>query len=59
MKRPALLPLAAFQVQWLFGEMGEALLLSGQKVIPEKALSHGFTFLYPRVNEALEAIFRK
>lgn len=59
MKRPALLPLPAFQVQWLFGEMGKALLLSGQKVIPEKALSHGFTFLYPCVNEALEAIFRK
>lgn len=55
-KRPAIIPLPAFQVSLLFGEMGKALLLSGQKVIPQKALNSNFTFNYPDIDVALKQI---
>jgi len=57
MRRPAILPLPAFQVKLLFGNMGETLLLAGQKVLPEKALQHGFRFHYPSIDAALQHIF--
>lgn len=59
MKRPAILPLPAFQVKLLFGEMGSAILLAGQKVLPERALESGFHFNYPTIDTALERIFAK
>lgn len=59
LRRPALLPLPAFQVALLFGEMGKVILLAGQKVLPKKASGHGFKFYYPRIDMALENIVRK
>ncbi len=52
--RPTFLPMPAFAVKTLFGEMGEALLLEGQQVKPAKLVNAGFSFLYPN----LEAAFR-
>ncbi|MEZ5448782.1 MAG: DUF1731 domain-containing protein [Thiolinea sp.] len=40
----------------MFGQMGEELLLSGQRVIPAKAQDLGYTFRYPQLQEALRAI---
>jgi uncharacterized protein len=51
--RPALFPLPAPMVRGLFGEMGESLLLEGQKVKPAKLLRSGFEFLYPDLESAL------
>ncbi len=59
MRRPAILPLPAFQVKLLFGKMGQTLLLAGQKVIPQKALSSGFIYDYPTIDDALQHIFRR
>ncbi len=56
LRRPALLPLPAFQVKLLFGDMGKTLLLAGQKVLPQKALASGFSFKYPAIQEALADI---
>ena len=42
--RPAILPLPAFAVRTLFGEMGQEILLGGQKVLPKRLLSEGFVF---------------
>lgn len=53
LSRPAIAPLPGFVVKTLFGEMGQALLLEGQKVLPEVALAHGFRFLYPDLPGAL------
>jgi len=36
------------------GEMAEELLLSGQKVIPERLLEEGFAFEYPDLAAALD-----
>jgi uncharacterized protein (TIGR01777 family) len=56
--RPALLPTPGFALRLLLGEMAEALILSGQRAVPERAERAGFTFKYPRLDEALRAIFR-
>ena len=57
LNRPALLPLPTFIVKILFGEMGEALLLNGQKTLPQKLLDAGFQFKYPKLKDALTQIF--
>ena len=57
--RPALMPAPAFALRLMLGEMADALLLSGQRVVPAKAERHGFTFRYARLEDALGAIFGK
>jgi len=53
LKRPTLLPLPARAVKLLFGEMGEALLLEGQRVLPAKLEKAGFKFQTPDLESAL------
>ena len=56
LRRPALFPLPAFVVRLLMGEMGEELLLSGKKIVPEKLLHSGFNFHYDSLQAALRNI---
>ncbi len=53
LNRPTILPLPAFGIKLLFGEMGEKLLLEGCRVIPQKLLDTGFEFEHPNLEEAL------
>jgi uncharacterized protein (TIGR01777 family) len=55
LRRPAALPLPAAAVRLLFGEMGETVLLSGQRVYPRRALELGYTFRHPEIGGALSA----
>jgi uncharacterized protein (TIGR01777 family) len=55
--RPAFMPAPAFALRLLLGEMADALLLSGQRAIPARAQRAGFTFAYPQLDGALQAIF--
>jgi hypothetical protein len=57
LNRPAFMPAPGFALKLLLGEMADALLLSGQRAIPAKAERAGFTFRYPRLSDALHAIF--
>lgn len=50
--RPTILPLPALAVKGVFGEMGREVLLRGQRVVPEKALSTGFEFHFPGVESS-------
>ncbi|MEO8050622.1 MAG: TIGR01777 family oxidoreductase [Acidobacteriota bacterium] len=50
--RPAIIPVPAFALKILFGEMSQALLAS-QRVIPQAALRAGFQFQFPQLGEAL------
>lgn len=52
LKRPVLLPVPGFALRALAGEMAH-LLLTGQKVLPKRALDGGFTFRFPTVASAL------
>ncbi len=53
LKRPLFLKLPAPVVKILFGEMGEYLLLKGQKVRPKRLTESGFKFSYPYLDAAL------
>jgi uncharacterized protein (TIGR01777 family) len=53
--RPALLPLPAWLVRLLFGEMGQALLLQSCAVSSAKLQASGFSFQQPTLAEALRA----
>jgi uncharacterized protein (TIGR01777 family) len=55
--RPALLPTPAIALRLILGEMADGLLLSGQRAIPAKAQRLGFTFQFPELAGALQAIF--
>jgi uncharacterized protein (TIGR01777 family) len=53
--RKLLLTTPAWFIKLIFGEMGEYLLLKGQKVIPKRLTEMGFKFLYPNMEMALSA----
>ena len=57
LRRPAMLPAPGFALRLLLGEMADALLLSGQRAVPARPERLGFAFRYPRVDDALAAIF--
>ncbi len=50
--RPAIVPLPAFAVSALFGEMGREVLLGGQNAVPER-LDGRFTWAFPDLADAL------
>ncbi len=52
--RPTLMPLPAFAVNLLLGEMGQEMLLNSVRVVPEKLTQAGFKFQYPELLPALE-----
>ena len=51
--RPALVPVPAFALELLYGEMARATLLAGQRVLPKALLRSGFRFEHPTLEEAL------
>lgn len=57
MHRPAFIPAPAFALRLVLGEMAEALVLTGQRVVPQCALSHSFHFRYPEIDLAFRGIF--
>jgi NAD dependent epimerase/dehydratase family enzyme len=57
LRRPAFVPVPAFALQALFGEMASVLLAS-QRVIPRAALDAGFEFRHPALGPALQDILR-
>jgi hypothetical protein len=56
LSRPTLFPIPAFGVRLAFGEMGDALLLSSQRVKPSQLEKGSYTFLYPELEETLHKI---
>jgi uncharacterized protein len=55
--RPAMFPAPAFALRLLLGEMADALLLSSQRVLPDKMQSLGYTFQDPELGAALKCVF--
>ncbi|MGK2859204.1 MAG: TIGR01777 family oxidoreductase [Thermoanaerobaculia bacterium] len=51
--RPAIVPVPAFALRALLGEMADPLLLSGQKVLPRRATNEGFRFAHGEIERAL------
>jgi uncharacterized protein (TIGR01777 family) len=57
LRRPAFMPAPAFALRLMLGEMADALLLSGQRVVPAKAQLLGYGFKYAHLDDALAALF--
>jgi uncharacterized protein (TIGR01777 family) len=56
LRRPTLLPAPAFALKLALGEMGEALLLSSQRVVPAKLQQQGYRFAHPELEGALRVV---
>ena len=57
LNRLTIFPMPSFAVKTMFGEMGETLLLNGQRVFPKKLLDSGFKFNFEKIDEALKNIY--
>ena len=53
LNRPAFLPVPAFALTALFGEMAGATILGGQRVLPTRLQQAGFQFRHPELEGAL------
>jgi NAD dependent epimerase/dehydratase family enzyme len=57
LRRPSILPVPEFAPKLLLGrERAEALLFSGQRVLPNVLSSHRFEFRHPELEPALRAL---
>jgi uncharacterized protein (TIGR01777 family) len=59
LSRPTLFPIPAFGVRLLFGEMADALLLSSQRVEPQRLKATGYEFQYSQLQTALSHALQK
>jgi uncharacterized protein len=55
--RPAILPVPAFALKLLIGEVSE-MMLGGQRVVPAAAERAGYRFKFPRIEECLEDMLK-
>lgn len=58
LSRPTVLPVPAFVAKLAFGQMGEEVLLTGQRVEPAKLIASGYPFQYSDLRKALEALLK-
>ncbi|MEJ2010378.1 MAG: TIGR01777 family oxidoreductase [Acidobacteriota bacterium] len=58
LSRPAVVPVPAFAVRMLFGEMADALLLASQRVQPTRLEASGFNFQFPEIEAALQHLLK-
>jgi uncharacterized protein len=56
LRRPCVLPVPAPLVRLAFGEMGEALLLASQRVLPQRLAERGYEFHHSTLEQALTAV---
>jgi uncharacterized protein (TIGR01777 family) len=58
--RPAILPIPSFGPKLLLGgELADALLFTGQRVVPNALVTDGFQFVHPTLDVALRALLNK
>lgn len=54
--RPTIIPIPEFAIKLMFGEMGEATVLQGCRVIPKRLEEAGFKFKFTNLEEALKHV---
>jgi len=60
LSRPALVPVPSFGPKLLLGgELADALLFTGQRVLPERLTDAGYSFEHPTLSEALGALLQR
>jgi uncharacterized protein (TIGR01777 family) len=58
LRRPSFMPAPGVALRVVLGEMA-TMILTGQRVLPAKALALGFQFQYPTLEPALQAIYAR
>jgi uncharacterized protein len=58
LNRPTIIPLPEFVAKTVFGQMGEEMLLGGQKVVPTKLQKAGFKFLDEDIFQAIARLVK-
>jgi NAD dependent epimerase/dehydratase family enzyme len=53
--RPSWLPIPAFALRLIVGEMADVALVDGQRVLPKRATELGFQFRYSTIDDAMRA----
>jgi uncharacterized protein (TIGR01777 family) len=56
LRRPTIFPMPAFAARLAFGEMADELLLSGQRVQPQRLLDSGYPFRHTTLEAALRHV---
>ncbi|HEY0429785.1 MAG TPA: TIGR01777 family oxidoreductase [Pyrinomonadaceae bacterium] len=56
--RPTILPVPEFAIKLMFGEMGETLLLQGQRVLPKRLQDAGFEFKFANLEDAMKEVLK-
>jgi uncharacterized protein (TIGR01777 family) len=57
--RPSFVPTPAFAVRFAFGELADALILGGQRVVPTRVTALGYEFKHGTLEPALRDIYGK
>jgi uncharacterized protein (TIGR01777 family) len=58
LNRPAFIPMPAFMLRLVLGEFAEVI-LTGQKVLPQKLLAAGFQYHFPTIDQALTHLLKE
>tara|TARA_R110002111_G_scaffold153375_1_gene220149 strand:- start:101357 stop:102286 length:930 start_codon:yes stop_codon:yes gene_type:complete len=56
LSRPTCLPVPAWAIKTLLGEMGQELMLNSTRVTPQRLQAAGFQFQYPKLEEAFRGV---
>jgi NAD dependent epimerase/dehydratase family enzyme len=57
LRRPSFISTPAAAVRFALGDLADALILGGQRVVPARVLALGYEFRYPSLEPALRAIY--
>ena len=57
--RPSWLPVPAFSLRLLFGELADELILNGQRVLPARLQATGYAFTQPELRAAVKDAFKQ
>jgi uncharacterized protein len=58
LRRPAVLPVPAFALKLIFGQMAEETMLASNRVLPARLSAAGFRFEYDEIEPALRSMLR-
>jgi len=58
LQRPAMFPIPVVAIQTIFGQMGQEVLLSSQRVEPARLVTSGYPFHCSELRKALEAVLK-
>jgi uncharacterized protein len=59
LRRPSFVPTPAFAVRFALGELADALILGGQRVVPTRATALGYEFKHETLESALREIYER